>query len=121
MSPSDGDVGWGEKPVGAVVGLGRLWGSSWELWGSGPRNGVGWRVLGGLCGDGGDAERQAVNQRKRARSGAGTFRPELQHLPLMKHFITAVLRGGGHPIRHDKFPAPALRSLAEAVILLHLE
>lgn len=46
--------------------------------------------------------------------------PEPQHLPLMKHFITAPCQGG-HPIPGDKFPATALASLAAAVILLHLE
>lgn len=81
--------------------------------------GAGW-VLGEACGDRGGAECQGWELEETARSGAGTFSPELQHLPLMKHFITAALQGG-HPIRDDKFPATALRSLAAAVILLHLE
>lgn len=100
-----------------------------ELWGSGPCNGGGGCVepggwlggWGGLCGDEGACECQGWEPEEMACSGAGTFSPKPQHLPLMKHFITAALGGGGHPIRNDKFPTTALCSLAAAVILLHLE
>lgn len=105
----------GEHQMGARCGargaVRRLWGGEgvWSRLGAG----------GGMRGQGG-AECQGWELEETARSGAGTFSPELQHLPLMKHFITAALQGG-HPIRDDKFPATALRSLAAAVILLHLE
>lgn len=56
--------------------------------------GTGW-VSGGGDGCRVGAESQGWEPEEPARSGASTFSPELQHLPLMKHFITTALRGAG--------------------------
>lgn len=109
-----GGSAWGAKNGGQAWGQGG--GEEAVGWGGGVELAGCW---GRHAGPGG-AECQGWELEETARSGAGTFSPELQHLPLMKHFITAALQGG-HPIRDDKFPATALRSLAAAVILLHLE
>lgn len=65
-----------------------------------------WRDPGGLCGAGGVLSAEAGSRRKRVLR-CRHVHAEPQHLPLMKHFITAPCQGG-HPIPGDKFPATAL-------------
>lgn len=131
MSLSEEGSGWvlpglgGAQPVGASCGTRETVNCGAVVHATGGGGCVepgGWLGgWGGLCGDEGACECQGWEPEEMACSGAGTFSPKPQHLPLMKHFITAALGGGGHPIRNDKFPTTALCSLAAAVILLHLE